>query len=131
MVFHASHDRIPFQMEKFKNSYLLIRLDQPIWEHDKLVDFRKVVPKNATGPIVVDLSRIQQISTAAFSQLLAMKCLCKKRGLSMRIQGLQKQPQALCEILKLTEVLHVEKSGTTKNQKERKEHENTSKRNTL
>jgi len=130
MFFHAHNEDIPFQVEQFRDSHLLIRLYKPIWGYDKLADFRKVVPKSARFSIIVDLSRVQQMSTAAFSQLLVMKSICDEQGRPMRIQGLQKQPQALCEILKLTDVLLNERRETEKIKREGRK-TNICKQNTL
>jgi anti-anti-sigma regulatory factor len=55
--------------------------------------------------VVVDVSCVQQMTTAAFAQLVAMNSSLRLRGGCMRTEGLQGQPRGLCEILGLVGVL--------------------------
>jgi len=54
---------------------------------------------------IVDLSSVQQVTTAAFAQLIMAARQAKKSGRNMYIRGLQEQPKQLCNILKLNKLL--------------------------
>jgi anti-anti-sigma regulatory factor len=55
--------------------------------------------------VVVDVSAVRRMITAAFDQLVTMKRFLHVRGTSMRTEGLQGPPQGLCEILGLKGLL--------------------------
>ena len=60
----------------------------------------------ANGLLVVfDLSQVQEMTTVCFARLIMAKCEAHKKGKKAIVCGLQKQPQELCELLKLDRLL--------------------------
>ena len=78
-----------------------IEIDRPILDYNQLVRLRANITDVASNDVVLDLSRVEMMTTAAFAQFLIMKHELMQAGGNLHIQGLHDQPEALCEILKL------------------------------
>ena len=78
-----------------------IKIDKPILDYNQLLDLQAKINVAASVDVILDLSKVEMMTTAAFAYLIIMKRdLMQARG-NLHIQGLHDQPEALCEILKL------------------------------
>ena len=84
------------------SSIVFVRIDKPVWQFEVL---GKIKPALGWTQMVIDLSGVKRMTTAALAQLLAIKQQLSTTGRKMRIQGLQQQPRELCNLLKLTPML--------------------------
>ena len=84
------------------SSIVFVRIDKPVWQFEI---FAKIKPALNWRQLIVDLSGVKRMTTAALAQLLAIKQQLNRTGREMRIQGLQQQPRELCNLLKLTPML--------------------------
>lgn len=78
-----------------------IRIDELFLDYDRLASLKPKFYLIKSPEIIVDLSHVSRMTTAAFAQLVTIKSALRKGGRNLHITGLQKQPQALCDLLKL------------------------------
>ena len=92
-------------MKKISEKTAFIQLDDPIWKFAKLPNFIRFIISKHRSRVIVDLSPVQEMTTATFAMLLLMKHQLEQKGASVCIQGLHGQPKLLCNILKLNDLL--------------------------
>ena len=78
-----------------------IRIEEPFLDYDRLTSLKPQFDSPASPEIIIDLSHVARMTTAAFAQLVTIKAALHRTGHDLHIIGLQEQPQALCELLKL------------------------------
>jgi hypothetical protein len=96
---------IQYGEENTNNSTAFIRIKKSVLGYDDLENFKMMVNAVICSRVIVDLSSVKQMTTAAFAQLIVMKSLLRRIGRDLYIEGLRSQPKALCDILKLTNIL--------------------------
>ena len=92
---------IKHTIEYSGDSTVVIHLAEPIWRYERLDQIESLDPTPGHGLVIVDLSSVQEMTTAGFAQLLSMKRKLAQKGWRMIVQGLQKQPSIMCTLLKL------------------------------
>ena len=105
MFYTKSLEAIQCKIEESSPSSVLVRIENPSWQYQKLENTKFMLNTFSRFCLVFDLSEVQQMTTAAFAQLVMIKGLLHQVGSDLHVQGLQEQPKALCEILKLTDIL--------------------------
>jgi len=88
----------------------VIKIDKPILDYNQLLRLQPNIAGAASNDVILDLSKVEMMTTAAFAQLLIMKRELMQAGGDLHIQGLHDQPEALCEILKLCGLTEIENS---------------------
>jgi len=93
--------KIPYRIENEDPRTVRLRINRRVWKFDRLECPPLINEAGNPVDVVVDVSRVHQMTTAAFAQLVAMNTSLRLHGGSMRTEGLQAQPRGLCEILGL------------------------------
>jgi len=88
----------------------VVKIDKTILDYNQLLDLQAKINVIASVDVILDLSKVEMMTTAAFAYLLTMKRELMQAGGNLYIQGLHDQPQALCEILKLCGLAEIETS---------------------
>ena len=78
-----------------------IRIEESFLDYDRLTSLKPQFDSLASPEIIIDLSHVSRMTTAAFAQLVTIKAALHRAGHDLHITGLQEQPKALCELLKL------------------------------
>ena len=91
---------IEHTIESSGDSAIVIRLGKAVWRHERLGQVEALDPQPGQGLVIVDLSQVQEMTTAGFAQLLVMKTRLAAKGCRMMVQGLQRQPSLLCRLLR-------------------------------
>lgn len=99
------HKTIQYRTVEPSRSTIVIRVTRPIWDCSRPITLEDEITGSCSTHIVIDLSGVRRATTAAFAQLIKLKSLLRRNGRDMHVQGLRGQPMALCEILKLTDLL--------------------------
>ena len=101
----AGSDCLHKRVKESEDQTTVLRLNLLNWQLEESPE-NALKSKIASGPpVVFDLSEVQEMTTVYFAQLVIAKCEAQKRGRKVIIRGLQKQPQELCELLKLDRLL--------------------------
>ena len=82
-----------------------IRISNHCQGYDELANLSRIVDVFTHNCVVIDLTEVQQMTIIAFARLVAIKRRLRTTGRQMLVQGLQQQPRALCDLLKLSSVL--------------------------
>ena len=85
-----------------RSPIVFVRIEKPVWRFEVL---GKIKPVIGWTRLVVDLSCVKRMTTAALAQLLVVKHELSRTGQKMCILGIQDQPRTLCGMLKLTNIL--------------------------
>ena len=86
-------------------STVVIHLEKSRWESQRLGNLLPKVTTTTQPRVVMDLSRVERMTTAAIAQLLLLKGTLLQAGRQMYLRGVQSQPRELCSLLKLTGIL--------------------------
>jgi len=79
----------------------IISIEESFLDYDRLTALKGQFDSVASPEIIIDLSHVSRMTTAAFAQLVTIKVALHRAGHNLHITGLQEQPKALCELLKL------------------------------
>ena len=84
-----------------KSDKTIINIGKPILDYHQLLCWKAKIIAADTADVILGLSGVEMMTTAAFAQLLIMKRELMQAGGDLHIQGLHDQPKDLCEILML------------------------------
>ncbi|MBN1436897.1 MAG: STAS domain-containing protein [Sedimentisphaerales bacterium] len=70
-------------------------------DYEHLIQHQGEFDAQQDHDVIVDLSRVNRITTSAFAQLICLRNSFAHAGHKLIIAGLQGQPQALYDMLKL------------------------------
>ena len=84
-----------------KSDKTIIKIGKPILDYNQLLCWKAKIIAAVTADVILDLSGVEMMTTAAFAQLLIMKRELMQAGGDLHIQGLHDQPKELCKILML------------------------------
>ena len=82
-----------------------ICIEEPFLDYDRLTSLKPTFYTISSPEIIVDLSHVARMTTAAFAQLVTIKAALHRGGHNLHVTGLQGQPQALCDLLKLAGIV--------------------------
>ena len=108
MFWSKQSDTISWRLDRVSSSTIVIQLDNPIWKYAKLPNIDHSLIDYIESQVIIDLSNVRQMTTAAFVILLMMKNQLQEKGSTVCIRGLHGQPKSLCEVLKLNDLLFSE-----------------------
>ena len=94
---------LSYQIDKSYPSDIHIKLCDTNWDYEKLEISDHV--NSSINNITIDLSNVKQVTTAALAQLILFKRNLARIGHKMIVRGINTQPRAMCEILKLNNIL--------------------------
>jgi len=92
-----------------KSEKTIINIGKPILDYHQLLSWKAKIIAADTVDMILDLSGVELMTTAAFAQLLIMKRELMQNGGDLHIQGLHDQPKDLCEILMLCGLTEIKK----------------------
>lgn len=98
-------ENLQYSIDNSNSSTWTISIKETVWQYNRLNSSELPLSAIKQMDVIIDLSGVQRMSTAAFAQLVKIKSLLQQKGRRMVICGLQKQPQTLCELLKLSRLL--------------------------
>lgn len=98
-------ETIDFQMENINPLVVRVRLMNSEWQYARLPNLAQSLKRLHYSQVVLDLTGVQQMSSASLALLIMLKQRLQRKGLQVRIQGLHGQPKSLCEILRLNNLL--------------------------
>lgn len=84
-----------------KTDQKIIKIGKTILDYKQLLFWKAKIDAAVTADVILDLSGVEMMTTAAFAQFIMMKRELMQAGGDLHIQGLHDQPKELCKILML------------------------------
>lgn len=83
MFTRRSSRKIPYRLENVDPRTFRLSINRRVWKYDRLECSQIMDEAGSPVDVVVDVSRVKRMTTAAFAQLVAMNSSLRLRGGSM------------------------------------------------
>ena len=92
-------------IEEINSSTAVLRIRETLEGSDHLEHLNKILSTVDHSRVILDLAEVREMKSIGFARLIATKRRLHRIGRQLLVRGLQQQPHALCNLLKLAPLL--------------------------